>query len=357
MENKSHRALLALYCLLSLCARSSAKPVNHARHLRLPSASIANLLSATVGPEVFAPQEARSRQDRAHAFVKRASTWTVQAGDTGNGIALRLSIDFIQLAFMNPSVQWNNLQIGQVLNIPCDDASTGARMYTVVAGDTGNAIAAANGITFAQLDAFNPDVNWYNLQIGQTLLVPAPGVPATSIAGSANTASLEHDATVPATQVTSSTSTYNGGKCDSTTTSSTITISTTITMPAVTGGPPSPSTPTSLPSENTPAATPVPANMNEKSPFLTPGGSDISERSLEDQNNILPKLIKLRLIRNDQATDTDPASQAEESQDVLNCDPTPSASSSSSGPSTSSSSAAAPTTYTVQPGQATQATP
>lgn len=321
MKGQSYRALIALYCLLSLCTHTIAKPVNHARYLRLPSASIASVVSATVGPEAFAPQEARSRQDRAHTFVKRASTWTVQAGDTGNGIAQRLSIDFIQLAFIDPGVQWNNLQIGQVLNIPCDDASTGARMYTVVAGDTGNAIAAAYGITFAELDAFNPGVNWYNLQIGQTLLVPAPGVPATSIAGSANTVSLEQGATVPATRTSSS--------CGSTTT--TITISSTITVPAVTNEPSPPST--ARLSENTSTVVPVPANTNENSAFLNPRGADISAHPLGDQNNTMPKLIKLRLIRNEQATDTDSASQPQEPQHAADPGLGPSASSSTPGPS------------------------
>ena len=78
---------------------------------------------------------------------------------------------------MNPTVQWTNLQIGQVLIIPCEDdkmpAPPTGTQYTVVAGDTGNAIAAAAGITFELLDAANPGVNWYNLQIGQVLNLPS----------------------------------------------------------------------------------------------------------------------------------------------------------------------------------------
>jgi len=194
-------------------------------------------------------------------------------------------------------------------------------MYTVVAGDTGNAIAAAYGITFAELDAFNPGVNWYNLQIGQTLLVPAPGVPATSIAGSANTASLEQGATVPATRTSSS--------CGSTTT--TITVSSTVTMPAVTNEPSPPST--ARLSENTSTVVPVPANTNEKSAFLNPGGADISARSVGDQNSTMPKPIKLRLVRNEQATDTDSASQPQEPQHAADPDLRPSATSSTPEPS------------------------
>lgn len=297
----------AQYCLLTLCASTSAKPINHARHQALSTGSIAHLISTTNGPEIFALQEARSRNDRAHYLSKRASTWTVQAGDTGNGIAIRLSIDFIQLAYMNPNVQWRNLQIGQVLNIPCDDADTEARIYTVVAGDTGNAIAAAYGITFAQLDAFNPDVNWYNLQIGQTLLIPAPGVDATSIAQMPIMTRITQDATVTATEPCPASTTSGDDICASTTTTSITTISTTVTVPAPSDEPST--TSTSMASENTSAAMPMPNDANERSPFLTPGPPEMVKRSLDDHNNTIPKLVKLRLIRNEKSTDTDSAIQ------------------------------------------------
>jgi LysM repeat protein len=99
-------------------------------------------------------------------------TYQVVAGDTGASIANRLGITFDQLAAANPGVNWNNLQIGQSLNIPGAGGGGGVQRYSVVAGDTGFAIAQRFGVTFDQLSAANPGVNWNNLSIGQVLNIP-----------------------------------------------------------------------------------------------------------------------------------------------------------------------------------------
>lgn len=98
------------------------------------------------------------------------STYKVVSGDTGNTIAQKLGITFAQLQTANPGVNWNNLQIGQVLQVPGSGSST--TTYKVVSGDTGDTIAQKFGITFSQLQAVNPGVNWNNLSIGQILNVP-----------------------------------------------------------------------------------------------------------------------------------------------------------------------------------------
>lgn len=151
-------------------------------------------------------------------LVKRDGTWKVQAGDTGNGIAARLSIQFVQLAFMNQGVDWYNLQIGQVLNIPCaedvpmpiDGIGTGSFFYTVEAGDTGNDIAARSGITFEQLDAFNPGVNWYNLQVGQKLIIPSRQMAETTPGSATDKEGEQQGANMPAMESPSFTSSTTG---------------------------------------------------------------------------------------------------------------------------------------------------
>jgi LysM repeat protein len=100
-----------------------------------------------------------------------ASTYTVIAGDTGNGIAGKLGFSFDQLSAANPGVNWNGLQIGQNLNLP--GGGGGTQRYSVIGGETGFAIAQRFGISFDQLSAANPSVNWNNLSIGQILNIPS----------------------------------------------------------------------------------------------------------------------------------------------------------------------------------------
>ena len=106
-------------------------------------------------------------------MAARASNYSVIFGDTGSGIARKLGVTFDQLSAANPGVNWNNLQIGQNLSVPGAGGAT--QRYSVVAGDTGFAIAQRFGITFDQLSAANSGVNWNNLSVGQVLNIPAAG--------------------------------------------------------------------------------------------------------------------------------------------------------------------------------------
>lgn len=51
-------------------------------------------------------------------------------------------------------------------------AVAGPGEYLVKAGDTGMKIAAANGVSWADLQAVNPGVNWNGLRVGQALKLP-----------------------------------------------------------------------------------------------------------------------------------------------------------------------------------------
>ena len=50
--------------------------------------------------------------------------YTVQSGDTGYAIAAAHRTTFKNLEKMNPGVEWTNLQVGQLLNVPVADAAT-----------------------------------------------------------------------------------------------------------------------------------------------------------------------------------------------------------------------------------------
>ena len=66
-------------------------------------------------------------------------------------------------------MNWDDLQVGQILQIPFDLTTS----YTVKEGDTGNGIATRYGITFEALMAANTQVvNWEDLQVGQVLTIP-----------------------------------------------------------------------------------------------------------------------------------------------------------------------------------------
>lgn len=123
--------------------------------------------------ELIAPDSAGSGRVVQDILVAAtgASNYTVIAGDTGNGIASKLGITFDQLSAANPGVNWNNLQIGQTVNVP--GGGSGTQSYSVVGGDTGFAIAQRFGISFDQLSAANPSVNWNSLSIGQVLNIPS----------------------------------------------------------------------------------------------------------------------------------------------------------------------------------------
>jgi LysM repeat protein len=47
-----------------------------------------------------------------------AIPYTVQSGDTGYHIAGQYTLPFSVLSSANPGVDWNNLQVGQTLQLP-----------------------------------------------------------------------------------------------------------------------------------------------------------------------------------------------------------------------------------------------
>jgi LysM repeat protein len=104
--------------------------------------------------------------------------YTIAAGDTYNALATQFNSTVTAIQLANPGIDPNNLQIGQVINIP--GGTSTLPTYTIVAGDTLNAIASSFNTTVAAILAVNPGINANDLQIGQVINLPAgspPGPP------------------------------------------------------------------------------------------------------------------------------------------------------------------------------------
>jgi LysM repeat protein len=100
--------------------------------------------------------------------------YTIQAGDTFFLLAQRFGTTVEAIQQANPGVNPNNLQIGQVICIPqAAPPVCSGFLYTIQAGDTFFLLAQRFGTTVNAIQQANPGVNPDNLQIGQTICIPA----------------------------------------------------------------------------------------------------------------------------------------------------------------------------------------
>ena len=102
--------------------------------------------------------------------------YTIIPGDAYYVLARRFNTTIDALVAANPDVDPNNLQIGQQICIPVPSAGTcpGGFAYVIRAGDTFYALARRYGTVVPALIAANPTVDPNQLAIGQTICVPAP---------------------------------------------------------------------------------------------------------------------------------------------------------------------------------------
>ena len=113
-----------------------------------------------------------------------SATYTVKAGDTLSQIAASHGTSYQNLASLNHLSNPNEIYVGQTLKLqattstpaqtPTPAASTNQGTYTVKAGDTLSAIAAAHGTSYEALAQANGISNPNEIYVGQTLKFTAP---------------------------------------------------------------------------------------------------------------------------------------------------------------------------------------
>lgn len=97
--------------------------------------------------------------------------YKIQRGDNGESIAKAHGLSYAQLLAANPGVNWFELIPESYLHIPSNKTA----QYEIKKGDIGLSIAGKYGIPFATLENLNPGTNWHHLEPGKTLTVPQSG--------------------------------------------------------------------------------------------------------------------------------------------------------------------------------------
>lgn len=103
------------------------------------------------------------------------TTYTVKAGDTLYAIAVRFNTTVAKIAAANNITNVNLLRIGQVLIIPGTSTTPPPATtvkYTVKAGDTLYGIAVKYNTTVAKIAAANNITNVNLIRVGQVLIIP-----------------------------------------------------------------------------------------------------------------------------------------------------------------------------------------
>ena len=102
--------------------------------------------------------------------------YTIKSGDTLYKLArIKYNTTVDAIMRLNPGINPNNLQIGQVICIPEGttpprQCPTGSFSYTIKSGDTLYKLAITYNTTVEAIMAINPGINPTNLQIGQVIL-------------------------------------------------------------------------------------------------------------------------------------------------------------------------------------------
>ncbi len=103
--------------------------------------------------------------------------YTIQSGDTLYFLAIRYNTTVEAIMKLNPGIDPNNLQIGQVICIPDKGVSPmppcpNGFYYTIRAGDTLFLLSQRFGVSVDAIIRANPGIDPNNLQIGQVICIP-----------------------------------------------------------------------------------------------------------------------------------------------------------------------------------------
>ncbi len=105
--------------------------------------------------------------------------YTIKAGDTLGAVARRLGTSVERLMALNPDADPENLAIGQVICVRSARSTGGSCPfgtfpYSLRPGDTLALIAKRFNTTVEVLKYVNPDIDPYNLQVGQRICIAEP---------------------------------------------------------------------------------------------------------------------------------------------------------------------------------------
>ncbi|TJX67263.1 LysM peptidoglycan-binding domain-containing protein [Soehngenia saccharolytica] len=101
-------------------------------------------------------------------------SYTIRPGDTLYMLAIRYNTSVEAILRLNPGLDPNNLRVGQIICIPMGTPtpSCDGMYYVVKAGDTLYSVAMRYNVTVADLIRANPGIDPNNLQIGQIICIP-----------------------------------------------------------------------------------------------------------------------------------------------------------------------------------------
>ncbi|WP_353096184.1 LysM domain-containing protein, partial [Tissierella praeacuta] len=120
-------------------------------------------------------------------------SYTIKSGDTLYKLAITYNTTVEAITAINPGINPNNLQVGQRICIPRTSGTptppptptcpTGSFSYTIKSGDTLYKLAITYNTTVEAIMAINPGINPNNLQIGQVICIPSTPTPPTCPTG------------------------------------------------------------------------------------------------------------------------------------------------------------------------------
>ena len=138
-------------------------------------AALATVVAATIVVVVKSPFSSAGRSGRAgalHATPPHLRPyWTVHPGDTLTTISAKTGLTIAQLEAFNPNIDPGALVPGQRLNLwrhppQPRHKPLGPRIWTVRSGDSFGLIAAKTRINIAKLEQLNPQLKPATLQPG-----------------------------------------------------------------------------------------------------------------------------------------------------------------------------------------------